>query len=332
MEELLSFSLEQVKKILHPLDREHAWNRMQQQLKKKDGVSKNEFRIIRKDGAVKWVHIVARHINYEGEPAVQTTIMDITELKRAKIKLRKYSEELEKMVLERTEKLKNTQDELVRKERLAMLGQLAGSIGHELRNPLGVINNSAYYLRMKSKDGNEKIQKHLDIIDRNIAKADKIISDLLDFFRIKEPICIKSDINCIVKNALTNMKKQENVIVRTELDESIPHIQVDPDQIQQVFSNIVLNAFQAMPEGGELEIRTTADEYYISILFIDTGEGIPEENLEKITEPLFTTKKEGIGLGLAIVKSIIRGHDGEMNIESTIKEGTAIRIRLPFQH
>lgn len=329
-EELLLFSLDDIKNLLHPEDREYAWNHLQQRLEE-EVLSQYEFRIIRKDGEVRWVQIHASNIQYGGEPAVQTAIMDITELKRAKIKLKEYSKELEKMVEKRTEKLRNAQAELVRKERLAMLGQLAGSVGHELRNPLGVISNSAYFLRMRSKDDDEKIQKHLDIIERSIKKADKIISDLLNFSRIKEPIRTSSNINHIIKDALDRIKIPEDIIVNTDLDESIPNIQVDPDQIQQVSSNIINNAIQAMPEGGKLKIKTVSDKDHIFIVVKDTGEGIPKEHIENIMKPLFTTRKKGIGLGLAIVKSIIDGHNGDIDIESTKGKGTKITIKLPFQ-
>lgn len=330
-EELLLFSLDDIKNLLHPEDREYAWNHLQQRLEE-EVLSQYEFRIIRKDGEVRWVQIHASNIQYGGEPAVQTAIMDITELKRAKIKLKEYSKELEKMVEKRTEKLRNAQAELVRKERLAMLGQLAGSVGHELRNPLGVISNSAYFLRMRSKDDDEKIQKHLDIIERSIKKADKIISDLLNFSRIKEPIRTSSNINHIIKDALDRIKIPEDIIVNTDLDESIPNIQVDPDQIQQVSSNIINNAIQAMPDGGELKIKTVSDKDRIFIVVKDTGEGIPKEHIENIMKPLFTTRKKGIGLGLAIVKSIIDGHNGDIDIESTKGKGTKITIKLPFQN
>jgi signal transduction histidine kinase len=235
------------------------------------------------------------------------------------------------MVEERTKELREAQEQLVRREKLAALGQIAGSIGHELRNPLGVIGNSAFYLKTKFKDEDEKVMKHLNILQREIRRSDAIISDLLDFSRVSLPSLEEIDVNSIVKDALANAETPENIALETWLNESLPGIHADPVQIQQVFQNIISNAFQAMPEGGRLEITTGTRHGFVETIFKDTGGGIPDENIQKIFEPLFTTKAKGIGLGLSIVKSIIDRHKGEIEVKSEAGKGTAFTVKLSIE-
>ncbi|MBW2306805.1 MAG: HAMP domain-containing protein [Deltaproteobacteria bacterium] len=256
---------------------------------------------------------------------------DVTERVRAERALKDYSERLEEMVEERTKDLRDAQDRLLRHEKLAVLGQLASGVGHELRNPLGVIANSTYYLGMKLKDADEKVRKHLDILRREVKRSNEIITDLLDFSRAKPSSLVESDVNSIIKHALSGSLVPENITVETRLDEKLPGIPVDPDQIRRVFLNILSNAVQAMPEGGRLEISSGAEEDFVEITVKDTGEGIAEENLQKIFDALFTTKAKGIGLGLAIVKSIIDGHKGTIEVKSEVGEGAIFTIRLPLQ-
>ncbi|HUY01435.1 MAG TPA: ATP-binding protein [Candidatus Deferrimicrobium sp.] len=242
----------------------------------------------------------------------------------------KITAELEIRVAERTKELREAQEQLIRKEKLATVGKLASSIGHELRNPLGVINNSIYYLKMKLKDADEKILKYLSVIENEVQKSNKIITDLLDFSRIK-PLSLKeSDINSIIKDSLNNIIVPESISVQLDFDSQIPKTFVDPIQIQQILDNIILNAIQAMPEGGALFIKTAIEDNWIKIVVKDTGSGIPKENFEKIFEPLFTTKARGIGLGLPIVKDIVEKHKGRIELESILNNGTTFIINLPI--
>jgi len=269
-------------------------------------------------------------------------VRDITERKQAEEALKEYSERLEEMVDERTKELRDAQERLLRTERLAAIGQLGASMCHELRNPLGVINNSVYYLNMKLGDVDEKAKKHLKIMDREIARSSKIVSDLLSLTEGKKPTVQKTRTNTIVQDALSRTTVPHTVAVITELGEGLPPLMADPDQIEQVFINLALNAVQAMtppeslsravetPNGGELKISTREKEGFIEIEFKDNGCGIPEENLGKLFEPLFTTKTKGIGLGLAISKRIIEAHSGSIAVESELGVGTTFRVRLPI--
>jgi len=229
-----------------------------------------------------------------------------------------------------SEELKAMKEQLVRNERLSAIGMLTSSIAHELRNPLGVINNSAYYLKMKLKSTDEKVKEHLNILQKMVEESNNIISELLDFARIKSFSFEEANINNITTDALDNVELTENIILEKNLDAELPIIKVDPNRIQRAFQNIILNAVQAMPEGGKLEIKTLARKTMVEIIFRDTGVGISEENLQKIFEPLFTTKSKGFGLGLAIVKEAIDKHKGAIEVESEVDVGTTFIVKLPL--
>jgi len=281
----------------------------------------------------------------ELKKANQQLEREITERVQAEEALREYSERLKEIVEQRTKELRDAQEDLIRKEKLAAIGQLGASVGHELRNPLGVLKNSVYYLNLKLGEADEKVRKHLQIMEREIARANKIIGDLLGFARIKAPEVKEVQINALVEEALSRSFVPDNVTVVTSLEESLPPLMADPDQIEQVFINMILNAVQAVSDGGKLEIATKAEEGFVVTEFKDNGCGIPEENLGKLFEPLFTTKAKGIGLGLAISKQLIEAHKGTIEVESPSTElrtgpstglrtgevgkGTTFRIRLP---
>ncbi len=264
-------------------------------------------------------------------------VRDITERKRAEEALKEYSERLEEMVDERTQELRDAQQQLLRAERLAAIGQLGASIGHELRNPLGIIKNSTYYLNMKLGQASEKVKKHLGIIEKEVTRSNKIITDLMDFARVRRPALRKTDVNLLVREAVSRSKVPENVKVITHLKKGLSPLMADPGQIEQVFINMISNADQAMTSsnsvetrnGGRLEISTRAEDGFIVTEFKDDGCGISEENLGKLFEPLFTTKTKGIGLGLAISTAIVEAHEGRIEVESELGKGTTFTIKLP---
>ena len=263
-------------------------------------------------------------------------VRDITERKRAEEALKEYSGRLEEMVDERTKELRDAQQQLLRAERLAAIGQLGASIGHELRNPLGIIKNSTYYLNMKLGQASEKVKKHLGIIEKEITRSNKIITDLMDFARVRRPALRKTDVNLLVREAVSRSKVPENVEVITHLKKGLSPLMADPGQIEQVFINMISNATQAMTssnsaethDGGRLEISTRAEDGFIVTEFKDDGCGISEENLGKLFEPLFTTKTKGIGLGLAISTAIVEAHEGRIGVESELGKGTTFTVKL----
>ncbi len=250
-------------------------------------------------------------------------------LKKYSVALEEARNNLEQKVAERTKELKEVQDALVRNERLAALGQLAGSVGHELRNPLGVIKNAGYFLNMKIDTiENDAVKENIDIINRETNIAAKIITDLLDFARIKEPERREVDINQLVTDTLSRSLIAEHFKVITDFSDDIPPVSIDPLQVSQVFLNLIENAAQAMEEGGILTISTRATDGATEAVFADEGRGIPESNLEKIFEPLFTTKTRGIGLGLSISKSLAKANGADILVESEEGKGSRFTVRF----
>ena len=262
--------------------------------------------------------------------------LDVTKLKLAEQELQLYSKDLENMVTERTRELQDAQEKILRQERLTVLGELAGSVGHELRNPLSVITNAVYFLKETLSDVDEKTCEYFQMIDNETQNASRIIADLLDFARVisveRSPVSLTE----LIAEVLDKHPAPHNVTVKTELAESLPFVFVDSRQIKQVITNLVANAYQAMPDGGQIIIKECelmeggTKENHIAICIQDTGKGIASENINKIFEPLYTTKTGGIGLGLTVSKRLIEANDGKIEVESRTGGGTVFRLMLPI--
>ncbi len=230
-----------------------------------------------------------------------------------------------------TRELQDAQEQLIRKEKLAIIGQLASCISHELRNPLGVINNSTYYLKMVLEDADEKIKKHLDILQKEVVRSNQIITDLLTFAKVKKLKFTNSNLNKILEDVLKYVEIPENISIEKQLNTNLPHFKLDEEHVFRAILNIITNALQALGDEGKIVLRTSRIDNFVVIQIMDNGDGIPEENLEKIFEPLYTTKAKGTGLGLAIVKEIIDEHKGSIEVESKVGEGTTFTIKLPLK-
>jgi signal transduction histidine kinase len=268
-------------------------------------------------------------------------------VKIAEQRLREYSEHLEEAVKERTRELCDAQEQLVRHEKLAVLGQMASSVGHELRNPLAVINSSVYYLKLVQPDADDMIKKHLGIIEKEVWNSEKIITDLLDFARIKSVDRKAVSVSDLIRQTLERFPAPESVEVTLEIPTDLPRIFVDPRQMIQVLGNITVNAYQAMKDGGKLTVSSrqssvkagsliTDDsslitDNWILITVKDSGVGIPPENMRKLFEPLFTTKTKGIGLGLAVSKKLTEANGGRIKVESEAGVGSTFTIWLPVK-
>jgi two-component system NtrC family sensor kinase len=233
--------------------------------------------------------------------------------------------------------LARLQKQLLQAEKLASVGRLSAGVAHEINNPLTGILTHGYFL--KKKAGEIKlVQEYSDIIINETMRCRKIIRGLLDFSRQTESEKKLTDINKIVKDTLLLIEHQalmKNVKILTELNEPLPMIIVDANQIQEVFMNIILNALDAMPDGGLLTISSDSivDGRYIEIKFTDTGCGIPKENLNKLFDPFFTTKKvgEGTGLGLSVSHGIIEKHNGTIEVQSEVGKGSTFAVKLPVE-
>jgi signal transduction histidine kinase len=222
--------------------------------------------------------------------------------------------------------------EKARQEKLVMLGQLAGGVGHELSNPLGAIKNATYFLKMALEETEPEIKETLDVLDKEINTSEVIINSLLGFARPKLPLFQKVNVNILIQEILTRTEVPENIKINRNLNENLPTISGDPDQISHVFRNIILNAVQAMGDGGQLTIKTNVlKSESVSVSIKDTGIGISKENMKNLFEPLFTTKAKGIGLGLAISIIMVENHGGTIKAESELGKGSIFAIELPIK-
>ena len=233
-------------------------------------------------------------------------------------------------------KLQTTQDELLRAEKLTSLGQLAASIAHEINNPLaGVLVYTQLLSKKVSGDTFKKEEAlgYLSKMESEVGRCSRIIRNLLDFARQTEPMLRLLDINQVIEQVLAMVGHQaqlQNVEVVKEFSPSLPKVMADFDQLQQVFTNLSLNAIQAMPGGGKLTLRSSAVDSEIRIDVQDTGYGISKENMGKLFTPFFTTKTKGkgVGLGLAVVHGIIERHKGKINVQSEVGKGTIFSVYL----
>jgi len=227
--------------------------------------------------------------------------------------------------------LAKLRDELVRRTRLAAIGQVSASIAHDLRNPLGAVRNASYFLRHRLSKDEPKASDHLKIIDQEVAKADQIITNLLEMAQPKASHKQVVDLAEIVEQVFGQAKGIEGVRCRTSLVPDPFMVQTDPNQLRQAISNIMGNAVYAMKGHGEFLVEATRDSDYDTLVFRDTGPGFDPEVRDRLFEPLVTTKASGNGLGLTICRQIVEKHGGTIHAEDYKGGGAVIRIRLPRQ-
>ena len=241
------------------------------------------------------------------------------------------------MVDERTAELRASLDELaatqaqlVDRERLAAIGQLASAVGHELRNPLGVISNSLYLLRRNSDPDDERVRRQLDTADREVSAATLIVSDLLEYSRGRQPIIAPVAIGELVNEVLSVSPAPDGIAVAVNGVDGAAPVAADRDQLRQVLLNLVTNAYDAMPEGGTLTVDAGPDgPGRVRIRVADSGAGMDPDTLAKVFEPFFTTKARGVGLGLAVSARIVGAHDGAIRVESSPGSGSTFSVVLP---
>ncbi len=284
-----------------------------QQVKEQGAFHNFETYMHTKTGELRFGLISAETVEIGGEPCVVYAWRDITERKQAE------------------DALKAAQEELVRKEKLAVLGQLSGSVSHELRNPLGVMSNAIYLLKITQAKADQVTREYLDIIATEIDNSTRIITDLLDFARTKAPHVATIGANELIDICLKKSIMPENIKFQKEVPQELPLLKVDPQQMEQVFLNLFTNGIQAMPEGGSLCINAWCDEDFIRISIKDSGMGIAPDNMKKLFQPLFTTKPKGIGLGLVVCRNLVEANGGKIEVTSEQGKGTTFTVVLPVE-
>jgi signal transduction histidine kinase len=217
---------------------------------------------------------------------------------------------------------------LQQSERLAAIGQLAGGVAHELRNPLNVIKTSIYYLLNARNPSPEKKAEHLSRIEKQVGMADGVITVLTNFARLPVPNMRPFEMAACIADTLQANRVPENVETKIDIPPSLPGALADRDQIQIVLGNLIRNAVEAMPGGGKLTITGRQQGNEVQIAIADTGEGIPRANLERIMQPLVSTKPRGIGLGLPLVRGILAKNHGRLEVASEVGRGSTFTVYL----
>lgn len=248
--------------------------------------------------------------------------------------LQLLNEELEQKMEGITQESNSLREEMLRKGKLAALGQIVGSVNHELRQPLEVITNAVYYLKTQLERNDigpikKDFERFLNIISEECVNTTDLVNELLNFTRKKEIVPHGVDLNQLLESILQKIEIPHKVRVKKQFDPDLPLVYADPAQLSRGFYNILLNGIQAMPKGGVLQVSTESSGESVSLTIQDSGIGISPEHMKKIFEPLFTTKSKGIGLGLSLVKEYIEANQGQMKIQSKEGIGTTFRVSFP---
>jgi PAS domain S-box-containing protein len=254
---------------------------------------------------------------------------DITERKKLQQELEKYAKDLEQLVAERTRQLQE-------KERLAAIGQTAGMVGHDIRNPLQAIIGDLYIAREESMnmpegEAKQAMYETITAIEENIFYINKIVSDLQDYTRPLNPSFKETDLKVLLENIIFTIKVPRRIKTSINVEQGLT-IKTDSDYLRRILTNLVINAVQAMPNEGSLIVQVKRTERSLAVFTVeDTGVGIPEDVKGKLFTPLFTTKSKGQGLGLAVVKRLVEGLNGNIRVESEEGKGTKFIIELPIK-
>lgn len=293
-----------------------------------------ELELVGKKGRRVWVEVHEAPIVQNGRTvAIVGALTDITERKRAQ----QAAGDAQRRLLEqqRTEtqrvqaELDKVREQLVAQTRLATIGQITGSISHELLNPLGAARNAAYYLRRYSTRLKPEMLEYLEIIDQEIGTADRIISDMTDMTRAKQIRKQTIDLRGVVTNAFLRIQPPAEIHCDIRLQPDPFAVEADANQLAQVFLNLASNAVQAMDGRGSLTIQAQRNEAWDIITVRDTGPGVKPEHRDRLFEALFTTKAKGTGLGLTICRDVVERHGGSIDLIDEDRPGAAFRVRLP---
>jgi signal transduction histidine kinase len=237
---------------------------------------------------------------------------------------------LEKKLDKANADLRVAEEKLLKAERLAAIGELAGMVGHDLRNPLQGMAGAAYYL--KARNGSkldDKGREMVATIETCIQRSNKIINDLLEYSKEIHLELRETNPKTLLENTLRKIEVPSTIRIENQTQNE-PNFVVDGDKIERAFLNIIYNAFDAMPNGGKLTVTSEEKKNTVIFSFRDTGAGMTQEVMSKLWTPLFTTKAKGMGFGLPICKRIVEAHGGEINAETELGRGSIFRVALPL--
>jgi len=292
---------------VHPDDLRHVLSQLPRLFK--EGHVGYDYRFLHKDGTYRWVHEEVKAIpGSAGKPAeIIGYWTDVTPQK-------------------------HMEQELVRSQRFAAIGETAAMVGHDLRNPLQGITGAVYYLATKERPKlSREGRKMLQLIEEGIGRSDKIIDDLLEYSRELHLELSETNVKSITQDALAKVKIPKGIRV-VNSTKNQPLIALDVDKMRRVFLNLTLNAVDAMPKGGTLTITSSRSRDNVHITFRDTGEGMTTETLAKLWSPLFTTKAKGMGFGLPVAKRLVEAHGGSISVETKVGKGSTFTVTLPIKH
>lgn len=285
----------------------------------------------RRDATIFPVHLAISEFAVGEERFFAGIVRDVSDLRHSQDQLREMNDQLEQLVQKRTCELQEAQSKLIEKERLATLGQLSGSIAHEIRNPLNALKTSAYFLLNARDPKSDKVREHLERIERQVSMIDGVVTAICDIARMPEPNLGPEDVLQLVREAMHNVAVTDAIRLAFDVPSGLPPVWADRNQLLIAFRNLIRNAIEAMPSGGVLTLRAQASERELTISVGDTGVGIAPEELPRIAEPMYTTKSRGLGLGLAISKRIIEKNAGRLEIQSVFGEGSIFSCVFPIR-
>ncbi len=327
-----SFTWEEYTSFIHPDDLDSALVNAQLMISSPLNHRENfDYRIIHLDGSIHIIRSQRQVVSVDAKGKAQVVVgvdQDVTEQKLAEEKIQQYSKHLEELVEKRTRQLQ-------KKERLAAIGETAGMVGHDIRNPLQAITGNVYLIKtelenLRQNESTKNIVDCLESIEEGIGYINKIVADLQDYSRPLNPEFQEVGLANLISDVIKLITFPDNVKLVLNIKPLRP-ISLEPTFTRRALTNLINNAIQAMPNGGKLEITAHQEKDNITIVVTDTGVGIPDEMKKKLFTPMFTTKAKGQGLGLAVVKRLVEAQSGSISFESKVGEGTKFKVKLPIE-